>query len=111
VLCRRWNWRQDARTLVTPQTRRIVLTAQSNGSGDVEAAAAEYALHRFGIIAVGLQVFHPLAEIVLASAMQNRDIVAFLHQLGDKVPPDEHSSANYQNLHLNTNPWRGARCP
>jgi DNA/RNA-binding domain of Phe-tRNA-synthetase-like protein len=40
VLCRRWNWRQDARTLVTPETRRIVLTAQSNGSGDVEAAAA-----------------------------------------------------------------------
>ena len=39
VLCRRWNWRQDARTLVTPKTRRIVLTAQSNGYGDVEAAA------------------------------------------------------------------------
>jgi DNA/RNA-binding domain of Phe-tRNA-synthetase-like protein len=39
VLCRRWNWRQDARTLVTPQTRRIVLTLQSNGFGDVEAAA------------------------------------------------------------------------
>ena len=41
VLCRRWNWRQDARTLVTPQSRRIALTAQSNGSGDVEAAARE----------------------------------------------------------------------
>ncbi len=40
VLCRRWNWRQDARTLVTSATRRIVLTAQSNGFGDVEAAAA-----------------------------------------------------------------------
>jgi len=40
VLCRRWNWRQDARTLVTPETRRIVLTVQSNGSGDVEAAAS-----------------------------------------------------------------------
>jgi DNA/RNA-binding domain of Phe-tRNA-synthetase-like protein len=40
VLCRRWNWRQDARTIVTPETRRIVLTAQSNGHGDVEAAAA-----------------------------------------------------------------------
>jgi DNA/RNA-binding domain of Phe-tRNA-synthetase-like protein len=40
VLCRRWNWRQDARTIVTPDTRRIVLTAQSNGHGDVEAAAA-----------------------------------------------------------------------
>jgi DNA/RNA-binding domain of Phe-tRNA-synthetase-like protein len=40
VLCRRWNWRQDARTKVTLETRRIVLTVQSNGSGDVEAAAA-----------------------------------------------------------------------
>jgi DNA/RNA-binding domain of Phe-tRNA-synthetase-like protein len=40
VLCRRWNWRQDARTAVTPQTRRVVLTAQSNGFGDVEAVGA-----------------------------------------------------------------------
>jgi DNA/RNA-binding domain of Phe-tRNA-synthetase-like protein len=40
VLCRRWNWRQDARSAVTPQTRRVVLTAQGNGAGDVEAAAA-----------------------------------------------------------------------
>jgi len=38
VLCRRWNWRQDARTLVTTQTRRAAVTAQSNGWGDVEAA-------------------------------------------------------------------------
>jgi DNA/RNA-binding domain of Phe-tRNA-synthetase-like protein len=30
VLCRRWNWRQDARSAVTPQTRRVALTAQSN---------------------------------------------------------------------------------
>jgi DNA/RNA-binding domain of Phe-tRNA-synthetase-like protein len=43
VLCRRWNWRQDARTAVTPQTRRVVLTAQSNGWGDVEAAGARLA--------------------------------------------------------------------
>jgi DNA/RNA-binding domain of Phe-tRNA-synthetase-like protein len=40
VLCRRWNWRQDARSAVTPQTRRVVLTAQSNGFGEVEAAGA-----------------------------------------------------------------------
>jgi len=40
VLCRRWNWRQDARSAVTAETRRVVLTAQSNGAGDVEAAAA-----------------------------------------------------------------------
>ena len=39
VLCRRWNWRQDARTKVTTGARRIALTAQSNGFGDVEAAA------------------------------------------------------------------------
>ena len=40
VLCRRWNWRQDARTASSAKTRRAVLTAQSNGAGDVEAAAA-----------------------------------------------------------------------
>ena len=39
VLCRRWNWRQDARTAASTGTRRAVLTAQSNGVGDVEAAA------------------------------------------------------------------------
>ncbi len=38
VLCRRWNWRQDSRTAIGAQTRRIVLTAQSNGAGDAEAA-------------------------------------------------------------------------
>ncbi len=43
VLCRRWNWRQDARTAVSPETRRAVLTVQSNGVGDVEAAAARLA--------------------------------------------------------------------
>ena len=43
VLCRRWNWRQDARTASSPATRRAVLTAQSNGVGDVEAAAARLA--------------------------------------------------------------------
>ena len=40
VLCRRWNWRQDARTAVSLGTRRAVLTVQSNGVGEVEAAAA-----------------------------------------------------------------------
>ena len=39
VLCRRWNWRQDARTASSAATRRAVLTVQSNGVGDVQAAA------------------------------------------------------------------------
>src|SRR5262245_21194748 len=39
VLCRRWNWRQDARSIITPQTRRAVVTVQSNGAGDVTAGA------------------------------------------------------------------------
>lgn len=49
VLCRRWNWRQDARSIITPQTRRAVVTLQGNGVGDVEAAAADLAglLERF----------------------------------------------------------------
>ncbi len=41
VLCRRWNWRQDARSLVTPETTRAVITVQYNGAGDLEAAVAD----------------------------------------------------------------------
>jgi DNA/RNA-binding domain of Phe-tRNA-synthetase-like protein len=43
VLCRRWNWRQDARSIITPQTRRAIVTVQSNGEGDVASAALELA--------------------------------------------------------------------
>jgi DNA/RNA-binding domain of Phe-tRNA-synthetase-like protein len=39
VLCRRWNWRQDARSLITPATRRAVVTVQQNGAGDVAVGA------------------------------------------------------------------------
>lgn len=39
VLCRRWNWRQDARSLITLQTTRAVVTVQGNGAGDVAAGA------------------------------------------------------------------------
>jgi DNA/RNA-binding domain of Phe-tRNA-synthetase-like protein len=40
VLCRRWNWRQDARSAVSTQTRRAALTVQSNGFGEVKEAAS-----------------------------------------------------------------------
>lgn len=38
VLCRRWNWRQDARTGIAEATRRAVVTIQANGWGDLDAA-------------------------------------------------------------------------
>ena len=41
VLCRRWNWRQDARSLVGPTTRFAVVTIQSNGEGSVATAAQD----------------------------------------------------------------------
>jgi len=41
VLCRRWNWRQDGRTLITPATSRAVVTLQQNGAGDAAAAAGD----------------------------------------------------------------------
>jgi len=41
VLCRRWNWRQDARSLVAPTSTRVVLTIQSLGVGDLDAALAD----------------------------------------------------------------------
>jgi DNA/RNA-binding domain of Phe-tRNA-synthetase-like protein len=39
VLCRRWNWRQDARSIIRPETLRAVVTVQSNGAGDAGAGA------------------------------------------------------------------------
>jgi DNA/RNA-binding domain of Phe-tRNA-synthetase-like protein len=39
VLCRRWNWRQDARSIITPETRRAIVTLQANGEGSAAAAA------------------------------------------------------------------------
>jgi DNA/RNA-binding domain of Phe-tRNA-synthetase-like protein len=41
ILCRRWNWRQDVRSLVTPDTRCAVVTMQYNGVGDLDAAVAD----------------------------------------------------------------------
>lgn len=29
ILCRRWNWRQDARSLIGPHTRRAIVTIQT----------------------------------------------------------------------------------
>jgi DNA/RNA-binding domain of Phe-tRNA-synthetase-like protein len=43
VLCRRWNWRQDARTGISADTRRAVVTVQANGWGDLDAAVADLA--------------------------------------------------------------------
>jgi len=41
ILCRRWNWRQDVRSLVTPLSTRAVVTIQYNGVGDLDAAVAD----------------------------------------------------------------------
>jgi DNA/RNA-binding domain of Phe-tRNA-synthetase-like protein len=46
VLCRRWNWYQDARSAVAPATTAAVLTVQAlepPGAAGVERAAAELA--------------------------------------------------------------------
>ena len=41
VLCRRWNWRQDARSRIMPRTTRAVVTVQANGAGDVAQGASD----------------------------------------------------------------------
>lgn len=50
VLCRRWNWRQDARSGISAGTRDAVITIQSNGWGDLEPAIADLVdlIGRFG---------------------------------------------------------------
>lgn len=40
ILCRRWNWYQDARSPVSADTRRAVLTVQYLGAGDLDLATA-----------------------------------------------------------------------
>lgn len=41
VLCRRWNWYQDARSCLSPTTKAAVMTIQSLGNVDLEVAAAD----------------------------------------------------------------------
>jgi DNA/RNA-binding domain of Phe-tRNA-synthetase-like protein len=41
VLCRRWNWRQDVRSLVSGTTTSAIVTIQANGQGDLEAAVRD----------------------------------------------------------------------
>jgi DNA/RNA-binding domain of Phe-tRNA-synthetase-like protein len=41
ILCRRWNWRQDARTGISVETGRAVVTVQANGWGNLDAAVAD----------------------------------------------------------------------
>ncbi|MEM7026514.1 MAG: hypothetical protein AAF637_28645 [Pseudomonadota bacterium] len=41
VLCRRWNWYQDAGSPIRAETTRAFVTIQSNGEGDLNAAAED----------------------------------------------------------------------
>lgn len=44
VLCRRWNWKQDARSAIGPETRRAALTVQAiapESAAHLEEAASE----------------------------------------------------------------------
>jgi DNA/RNA-binding domain of Phe-tRNA-synthetase-like protein len=41
VLCRRWNWRQDMRSAISPGTHSALVTIQANGWGDLDAAVAD----------------------------------------------------------------------
>ena len=47
-LCRRWNWYQDGRSAIGPQTTRAVLTVQSLSANDAQLRKA--AAHLVGLI-------------------------------------------------------------
>lgn len=68
ILCRRWNWRQDVRSLVTPLTTRAVVTIQSNGVGDLNLAVDDLRamLGRFAAADTSVTIVdrvRPFAEI------------------------------------------------
>lgn len=66
VLCRRWNWRQDARSLVVGQTTRAIITVQSNGVGNLEDAVEDLRelLSRFCGGATGVAIADVACPIV-----------------------------------------------
>jgi DNA/RNA-binding domain of Phe-tRNA-synthetase-like protein len=41
LLCRRWNWYQDARSPITLETKRAIVTVQGLGTADIESAIAD----------------------------------------------------------------------
>jgi DNA/RNA-binding domain of Phe-tRNA-synthetase-like protein len=68
VLCRRWNWYQDIRSPVTTEAKRAIVTIQSLGAGDLNAAVDD--LERllrtyFGaeVAHVTLNVANPVADL------------------------------------------------
>lgn len=60
VLCRRWNWYQDDRSPVSDGTKRAVVTVQSLGAGDLEAAIAD--LERLLAATCGAMVSWKIAD-------------------------------------------------
>ncbi|MBT5433355.1 MAG: phenylalanine--tRNA ligase beta subunit-related protein [Alphaproteobacteria bacterium] len=60
VLCRRWNWYQDIRSPVTPETNSAVVTIQSLGAGDLQAAVAD--LTRLLSDHFGAQISHVVLD-------------------------------------------------
>ncbi len=41
ILCRRWNWRQDARSLISCDTSQAVVVVEDNGCGTSEGAVED----------------------------------------------------------------------
>jgi len=68
VLCRRWNWYQDARTPIAAATRSAVVTVQALGPGvekAAEALCAALAEHCSAATAWAVaDRSHPVAEVV-----------------------------------------------
>ncbi len=67
VMCRRWNWYQDARSPITHQTQHALVTIQSNGEGDLGAAVDDLTglLSRFCAARCEVAVASPDAPAVV----------------------------------------------
>jgi DNA/RNA-binding domain of Phe-tRNA-synthetase-like protein len=63
ILCRRWNWRQDARSAIRPQTRRITLNIESlDGQTSAVLEEASRALARLLEVCCGAQCAWAVAD-------------------------------------------------
>ncbi len=66
----------------------------------VEILARQRRFHGLFVVAVGHDIFHAPTQVVLGLAMQNRDGMVLLQQLGHHHAADELRSPDHQTIHV-----------
>ena len=77
-------------------TRPVIYVVEHH----VESPPGDGFANRCGVVAVGLEVGHPFAEIMAWLAMQDRNFVARLQERGHQRTANEKRAADNKNFHV-----------